>query len=222
MSSSRGWFVFRPVAVTLTVVATGLTIALPMLQFGAWISENAVWALWVVIAVLVVAMLFVVAHLAAVKERMTDAKAATGVERQAAEQAVKDAGKARAALEVSKLAALPTDGFSKPDQALAEHLFEYSSNPKTLKTLSSFFPYAIPRETAGLLDELAELPMTRTAHDAELAQHLDTLAEAAGLWRSKLLPLTSWDGDNYTTKLDHHVSEEAYKRHDERTGVRNE
>lgn len=238
MSSRSKVFVFRPVAVVLTIVATGVTIALPMLQVGSWITENVVWVLWVVIAVLVVAMLLLVAHLEAVKMRTTTAQAAheverlqaaqavqvaeeaTGVERAKAEQAMKVADEAKAALEASASSIRPAVALSKLDQDLAEKLLVYASNPKTLNTLGSFFPYEIPQETARAMEELADLPMTRTAHDSTLAQFLVTLADGAREWLSKLLPLitTTAYGENYTTKLDHDVSEEAYKWHDARTG----
>lgn len=128
----------------------------------------------------------------------------------AAGAAEADAEEARATLE--DLRSAPTV-LGELDRDLAGQLFEYASNGELLTMLGSFFPYEIPRGPARLIDELSELPMTRVAQDAELERHFGELAEAALTWRSKLLRVASTDGDHFSTKLDHHVSEAAYKQH---------
>ena|GEM_PF-3764137 len=79
--------------------------------------------------------------------------------------------------------------------------------------LGSFFPYQIPQEPVRLITELSKLPMTRTAHEPELEQHLRTLAEAAQLWLFKFLQVSSTDGEYYSTRLTHHVPEDIYNQH---------
>ncbi|MFT4213717.1 MAG: hypothetical protein QM622_02945 [Microbacterium sp.] len=64
-----------------------------------------------------------------------------------------------------------------------------------------------------MIEELGELSMTRTAHDAELSQHFGALTESAQLWRSKLLPLITMEGDHFTTRLMRDVPQEAYEQH---------
>lgn len=222
--------IFQPAVLVLSAVAMVLTIVLGLLQVGSWIiDEDAVWILWVAIAVLVVALLLLLARHAAVKENAKakheaeiaqlvkaaeDADAAQEVK---ITQLVKAAEEANIGREIAEAAVQQTGGLSDLDQDLAKQLWEHASAPETLTVLGSFFPYAIPREAVRSMEALSNLPMTRTPHDAELAQHLNTLSEAARLWVSKLLPLVSTDGDNFSTKLDSHVSADAYKKHDDKT-----
>ena len=65
--------------------------------------------------------------------------------------------------------------------------------------------------------QLAHLPKTRIAHNAKLAEHLSSLSDSASEWLLELMPLITVEGDHYTTRLEHWVSEEAYESHDART-----
>lgn len=128
----------------------------------------------------------------------------------AAVAAEADAAEARAALEDLQSAPL---ALSELDRDLARQLFEFASDGELLTMLGSFFPYEIPRRPVRLIDELAKLPMTRVARDPDLERHFGELVQAAEAWRSKFLRVASTDGDHFSTKLDCHVSQAAYKQH---------
>lgn len=196
-------------------LATALALILPVIQIGGWISEEAVWILWGTIAALVVAIVLLAARLAAVTENVTSALDEVVAEGQKAKDLAQEAEEARAALEAFRSAARPdpAPGLGTLDQALADQLYAYASDPKLLTTLGSFFPYQIPMEPVRLIDELSELPMTRTAHDGDLNRHFSALARAAELWRGKFYRVASTDGDFYSTRLRHLVPEEAYRQH---------
>lgn len=197
------------------LLATAVTLILPALQAGGWVSEHAVWILWVGIAALLIVMIFLVARLAAVKEDLTSAIEATFAAGQQTKEVAQEAQQARADLEDLRTAArqAPTPGLGKLDQGLADQLLEYSSDTSLLTTLGSFFPYQIPMEPVRLLEELAELPTTRTAYNEALNRHLEELAESARLWLEKLAPVSTIDGGYYSTKLHEVVSQNAYQQH---------
>lgn len=196
-------------------LATALALILPVIQIGGWISEEADWILWATIVALVVAILLLVARLAAVKENLASALDEVVTEGQKANDAEQEVHAARSALEDLRSAAQQDQAPSlgKLDQALADQLYVYASDPKLLTTLGSFFPYQIPKEPVRLIDELSELPMTRTAHDTELNRHFSALAGAAEFWREKFYRVASTDGDFYSTKLRDRVPEKAYEQH---------
>ncbi len=195
-------------------LATALALILPVIQIGGWISEEAVWILWATIAALVVVIVLLAARLAAVNENVAAALDEVVAAGKRAEDLAHEVAETRAALDAFRSTA-PLDqapNLGPLDQALANQLYVYASNPKLLTTLGSFFPYQIPVEPVRLIDELAALPMTRTAHDGELNRHLNALAEAAEDWRGRFYRVASADGDFYSTRLRHHVSEQAYQQ----------
>ncbi|HAQ59481.1 MAG TPA: hypothetical protein DCR63_03250 [Microbacterium sp.] len=196
-------------------LATVLALILPVIQIGGWISEEAVWILWTTIPVLVVAIVLLAARLAAVNEKLTSALDEVVAGGQRAKDLAQEVEEARAALEASRSAAGADQppGLGTLDQALADQLYAYASDPNLLRTLGSFFPYQIPMEPVRLIDELSELPMTRTAHDGELNRHVSAITGAAELWRGRFLRVASADGDFYSTRLREHVPEEAYQQH---------
>lgn len=206
-------FIFRPLAVIGAIVSAGVTILLGVLQIGSWVNENAVWILWGTITVLIVAMLLLTARLAAAKEQADVAERAVGDERLKHERASIDAAAMSAKLLEVEAGVQVSVGLGKLDQMLAEQLFSYASDDELLTTLGHFFPYEIPHGPVRLIEELSALPMTRAAHDATLAGHFKALTDGAQLWLSRFLPLVSTRGDHFTTRLDHDVSEEAYKQH---------
>lgn len=193
MANNSKKLVFRPLSVAFAGLATALTIIIGVLQVGHWITENAAWALWAVIAALIIAIFLLLARLEALKvEADTAAKASTSEQQS-------------------------TERLSELDRDLAEQLWRYSSDQETLRTLAEFFPYEIPRGAVQSLEELAHLPKTRIAHNAKLAEHLSSLSDSASEWLLELMPLITVEGDHYTTRLEHWVSEEAYESHDART-----
>lgn len=193
-------------------LATVVTLALPAFQAGGWVSEHAVWTLWVGIAALLIVIIFLVARLTAVKEDLVSAKEETVA---AGEEAKKAALEAQADLEALRASVRQgqTPGLGSLDQGLADQLLEYSSDPNLLRTLGSFFPYRIPMEPVRRLEELAELPMTRSAHDEALSRHFSGLAESATQWLEKFTFVSSIEGDYYSTKLRETVPQEVYQRH---------
>lgn len=208
-------FVFRPIVVIAGGIATLVTILLPLLQVASWINGDGVWILWSVIALLLVVCVLLTARLTAMKmqlvgEQKTDEPQPTPT------VPLEPQAQGRAATQTE----LPTKGESLPrpslgalDQTLADHLYQFASNPDLLSMLAEFFSYQIPHGPVRLIEELSKLPVTRSAHDQELARHLRTLSETASAWLLSFLPLISTRGDYYTTRLDHHVSEAAYKEH---------
>ncbi|GEK85173.1 hypothetical protein [Microbacterium aerolatum] len=245
MSTDNRRFIFRPLAVFGTVVSAALTILLGFLQVGSWVNENAVWVLWVSIAALIICILLLTAHLAAVKEQAgaaaraaasESAKAVTATneaaaareaasiaertavdERETALRAVEETSALREKLKATEALAQTSTALGKLDGKLADQLFEYASNEETLTMLGMFFPYEIPRGAVGRIEELSKLPMTRVAHNDELSAHFRALTEGAQAWLDKFLPLVSTRGDHFTTRLDHDVSQEAYKQHSAKT-----
>lgn len=105
MPARAKFFVFKPVAVLATIVATALTILLPLLQGVAWVNENAVWAVWVALLVLTIAAVLLHARLMAVQKTLDEASAALEAEKTAAEAARRlAADEARRATEASEKA----------------------------------------------------------------------------------------------------------------------
>lgn len=245
MSTDSRRFIFRPLAVVGTVISAGLTILLGVLQVGGWVNENAVSVLWVSIAALIICILLLTAHLAAVKEKAGALAEAAASESAKAETATSEAAAAREAASTAERTAVgerekalraveevralseklkaaealvPTStALSKLDGKLADQLFEFASNEETLTMLGRFFPYEIPRGAVGRIEELSKLPMTRVAHNDELSKHFLALTEGAQAWLENFLPLVSTRGDHFTTRLDHDVSQEAYKQHSAKT-----
>lgn len=210
-------FIFRPLAVIFAIVSTGVTILLGALQIGSWVNRNAVWILWGTIAVLIVSLLLLAARLAALKEQAKVAERAAFEERLKAERATNDVVDVTAQLQAVEAGMQATGGLSKLDQLLAEQLFGDVSNKETLTMLANFFPYEILHGPVELIEKLSALPMTRVAHDDELARHFKALTDAAHLWLLKFTPVVWRDGDNFSTRLVDHVSEEAYEKHRART-----
>jgi hypothetical protein len=224
MPPSSKKYAFGPLFIVLGAIATLVTILVAVLPVVTWVNGNAIWLPWAVIAALVVAVMLLIARVTAAKEAAETAEEAIATEvektKKATEDAKKakadakdaeaDAGEARAALEDLRSA---TPALGELDRDLARQLFEYASDGELLTMLGSFFPYEIPQGPVRLIDELSALPMTRVAQDAELERHFGELAEAARTWRLKLLRVASTDGDHFSTKLDHHVSEAAYRQH---------
>lgn len=193
MAQDSKKLIFRPLSVVFVGLATVITITIGALQIGHWITQNAAWALWVVIVALLITILLLLARMAAFK-----AEAPSGSE------AIPQNSEA-------------TEDLSELDHDLANQLWRYASDEVILMTLGEFFPYKIPRSAVRSLEELARLPMSRAAYDAELAEHLSVLSESASQWLQELAPLITVEGDHYTTRLEHWVSEEAYRSHDART-----
>lgn len=245
MSTESRRFIFQPLAVIGAVVSAGLTILLGVLQVGSWVNENAVWVLWVSIAVLIICILVLTAHLAAVKEKADAAARAAASEgakvvtatneaaaareaasiaeraavdeRETALRAIEEARALSEKLNVAEALAQTSTTLSKQDGKLADQLFEFASNEETLTMLGTFFPYEIPRGAVGRIEGLSKLPMTRAAHNDELSKHFRALTEGAQAWLENFLPLVSTRGDHFTTRLDHDVSQEAYKQHSAKT-----
>ena len=131
MANNSKKLVFRPLSVAFAGLATALTIIIGVLQVGHWITVNAAWALWAVIAALIIAIFLLLARLEALKvEADTAAKASTSEQQS-------------------------TERLSELDRDLAEQLWRYSSDQETLRTLAEFFPYEIPRGAVQSLEELA-------------------------------------------------------------------
>ncbi len=227
MPARAKFFVFKPVAVLATIVATALTILLPLLQGVAWVNENAVWAVWVALLVLTIAAVLLHARLMAVQKTLDEASAALEAEKTAAEAARRlAADEARRATEASEkadaataaLASVPRPtgptSLSESDRALAERLATYAFNDELLHTLEWFDPNSIPDNPLAMMDELSRLPSKRDPYDPVLQRHFNSLAETALLWRGKLSQLIWWNGDRYTTKLSSWVTPEAYKQHE--------
>lgn len=233
MPVSTKFFVFKPVAVVATIVATALTILLPLLQGVAWVNENAVWAVWVAMLVLIVAAVLLHARLTAVQNMLTDARADVATERAAAEKARRmtdgeklradnaearavDAEKRVEALDAS--ARLASDArLGGADRALADKLSDYASNSNVLNELAEFFSYMISRELVDAVREISELPRTRAAHNAALNNQLALLSESAEAWFRQFLQVAWTENDHYSTKLDPIASKSARKKHDEQT-----
>lgn len=193
MARNSKKLIFRPLSFIFAGLATAITIILGALQIGHWVSENAAWSLWAVIVALLIAIFLLLARIEALKaEVSTD-------------------------IESAPQSSQTVEGLSEPDRNLASQLWGYASDEEILTTLGEFFPYEIPRRVVRSLEELARLPMSRAAHNAELAEHLSTLSETASQWLEELGPLITVEDDHYTTRLEHWVSDEAYRSHDART-----
>lgn len=205
--------IFRPLAVIGAIVSSGLTILLGVLQIGSWVSENAVWILWGTITVLIFAMLLLAARLAAVQEQANVAERAVRDQRSRNERAPLEVTGAGGKVPDVEAGVQSSIGLGKLDQVLAEQLFGYASDDEMLTSLGNFFPYKIPQGPVRMIEELSALPMTRAAHDAKLAEHFEALTDGAQRWLAKFLPLVSARDDYFTTRLDYHVSQEAYKQH---------
>lgn len=191
-----------------------VTIILGVLQVVGWINQSMPWALWAFIAVLILFMFLLAARLEAVTaeaKTMVDAKAAETVKLEA--RAVEAEAKVGEAEARASEAEAKSTSLGELDRELADQLWKYASDRETLEVLSDLEPYQIPRRTVRQIDDLTRLPAIRTPHDDVLAEHLDALVVAASQWLSELTPLVSPEGDRYTTRLDHFVSEENYKRH---------
>ncbi|MGQ2916467.1 hypothetical protein [Microbacterium aurantiacum] len=210
MSHAPKRFIFRPLWVFLGAVATGVTILLGVLQIGGWITDNATWILWVAVAVLIVVILLLIARVSAVTEEKDGVVAELEAARADIVEAAEDAASRISQLEASQHRPIR---LGEVDGGLARQLYEYSSDLETLDTLANFFPYQIPLGPVRNMERLAHLPQTRTAHNELLGHQLTALAEAARRWLTELQQIVSTDGDHYTTRLDRHVSEEAYRNH---------
>lgn len=227
MPDRAKFFVFKPAAVVATIVATALTILLPLLQGVAWVNENAVWAVWAAMLVLTVAAVLLHARLTAVQKTLDEANAALNADKAAVEaarrlaaddarrttEAIEKSDAAIAALTSAPSSTAPTS-LSVSDIAIAERLASYAFSDQLLHTLEWFDPNSIPDKPLAMMDELARLPSKRDPYDPVLRRNFHSLAEAALLWRSELSNLIWWNGDRYTTKLSSWVTPEAYKQHE--------
>lgn len=234
MPARTKFFVFKPVAVVATIVATALTILLPLLQGVAWVNANAVWAVWVALLVMTVAAVLLHARLMAVQKMLTDARADAASEKTRAENAEAraneaetradhESGRAAEAIEASNAATealeaaarLASDArMGESDRALADTLNAYASNSNVLNELAEFFPYKISRELVNAVRELSELPRTRAPHNADLKDQLAVLSEAAEAWFRQFLRVAWTEDDHYSTKLDPIASMAARKEHE--------
>lgn len=244
MPARAKFFVFKPFGILATVVATALTIFLPLLQGVAWVNEHAVWAVWVALLVLTIAVVLLHARLAAVQKMLTSARADTTDERTRAEnaetrateaetraaeaearadrearnaaEAIEAASAANEALEAA--ARLASDArLGESDRALADKLSEYAFNSNVLNELAEFFPYMISQELVDVVRELSELPRTRAPHNARLKDQLSALSEAAEAWFRQFLHVAWSENGHYSTKLDPIASMDARKEHEEQT-----
>ncbi|MBN8423099.1 hypothetical protein JF531_01015 [Microbacterium esteraromaticum] len=227
-------YIFSPVILVVGVLSSVVTIVLAVIQSGYWINENAVWALWTSIVLLIIGMMFLGARLAGAKaaaERATaeaaaahsdaaqtraDAEATIGRERAEAARARKAAEDASAALEDLRNSGEPPTktALGEQDRSLAQTLYAYASDSATLTELAEFFAYQIPRRLVRQIEELSRLPLTRAAHDAELEGQFNGLVEAAAAWLRLFAEVASTDGDDmYSTRLAQWVSQPAYKQH---------
>ncbi|WP_448720714.1 hypothetical protein [Microbacterium natoriense] len=239
MSARAKYFVFKPVAVVATIVATALTILLPLLQGVAWVNEHAVWIVWVVLLVLTAAAVLLHARLMSVQKALTDARAdatrenlrAEDAESRAAEaetRADREARKAADAVEVSNAATESLEAAARlasdarlgdSDRALADKLNEHASNVTVLNELAEFFPYMISQELVNAVRELSELPRIRSPYSAGLKDQLSALSAAADAWFRQFLHVAWTEDDHYSTRLDPVASTAARKEHEEQTDL---
>ncbi|UIN30520.1 hypothetical protein [Microbacterium binotii] len=206
-------FVFRPLWTTVGAVATVVTILLGVLQIGSWVNEHAPWILWVAVATLIIVALLLVARIAAVRIEKEGVAEELVVARADVVIAQTENVAAHARIRELETALRHAAPLSEVDRGLARQLYEYASDAEALDMLSLFFPYQIPHEPVSKMEELANLPRTRSAHDVTLSHHLTDLSEAATQWLTKLQQIVSTDGDYYTTRLDQHVSQKVYQQH---------
>ncbi|WP_353113238.1 hypothetical protein [Microbacterium sp.] len=238
MSSKSPKLAFNRVLVIGGVLASVVTIFAPVLQYGTWISENAAWALWLAVGLLVLLVVYLSARLEAVKGEVaaaatraqevadahraaidkvtTDAEVAIGRQRSETAVAVKAAQAANAELQAHRdaertAAKVP---LSEQDRELAQRIYAYASDEATLTELVSFFALQIPRRLVTQIEDLSKLPLKRRAHDSELGEQLNTLAEAASEWLHLFVDIADSDeqGEFYSTKLRYWVSQAEYKR----------
>lgn len=207
MDSPDKRLVFRTLPVIATAVATVLTIVVSVIQLGAWVNAYAVWILWAVIVLLSVGLLLLSARSAAIVGQRDNARAELA--------AVKGAAMTETAPEEGSTPSAAS--LSTPDRALADELYAFASDSSILRTLGEFFPYQIPRGAVSRLETLAQMPITRSAHNPALADHFASLTDTAQTWLTKLAPLVSMEGDDYTTRLQYQTSEEQYQKHSNRT-----
>lgn len=211
MARTAKRFIFRPLWIVLGAVATVLTIILGVLQIGGWVNENAVWILWVSIAALILSAMLLIARIAALTSELERVSEELHVARADADRLGSEAA-AAARLSAIEVPDQRPASLGDVDKRLAVQLYGYSSDLEVLNMLGDFFPYQIPRRPVRRMEELADLPLTRSAYNELLQHQLTTLADAATEWLTKLRSIVSGDGDFYTTKLQHHVSEAAYQQ----------
>lgn len=237
MPARKEFFVFKPVTVVATIVATALTILIPLLQGVTWVNENAVWAVWVAMLVLTVVGVLLHARLMAVQKALTDARAhaarestraghaedrAAKAEARAdreehkASEAIKSGNDATEALEAAARLA-PNDRLGESDRALADKLNDYASNSAVLRELADFFPYMISQGLVDAVRELSELPRTRSPLNARLKDQLSALSGAAETWFLKFIQVAWSENGHFSTKLDSVASMAARKEHEART-----
>ncbi|GGD76678.1 hypothetical protein [Microbacterium murale] len=227
-------YIFTPVILIVGVLSSLVTIVVAVVQSGERINENAVWALWASIVLLIIGVMILGARLAGAKaaaegataeataarsdgeQTKADAVAAIGRERTEATRARKAAEDASAALEDLRNSAqvAAKTALGEQDRSLAQTLYAYASDPATLTELAEFFAYQIPRRLVRQIEELSRLPLTRAAHDAELEEQFNGLVEAAAAWLRLFAEVASADGDDmYSTRLTEWVSQPGYKQH---------
>lgn len=213
MANARPRLVFRPLWIVIGTVATGLTILLGVLQIGGWVNAHAPWILWVAVVVLIITALFLVARVAALKEEKESIAGELEVARADSVRVTEKVTALTARIRELEASLQRPAPLGEVDRRLASLLYEYATDPETLDTVAHFFPYRISRAAVNKLEELADLPRTRAAHNEPLSHQLAALAATAADWITKLQVIVSIDGDHYTTKLDRHVSEGAYRQH---------
>ncbi len=213
MPQSAKRFVFRLPWIVSGAVATVLSLLLGALEVGGWINETAPWVLWLLVVALIVISVFLIARMDAlgqarrgIAEELVDARAT------AAEAEAKRVTANARVLELEALLQRPKP-LSDVDRNLARQLYEYSSEPETLDMLSEFFSYRIPRAPVSSMEALARLPLSRSAYNEQLGEHLTALADVSTQWLTKFRRIASTDGEHYTTRLDHYVTQKAYEQH---------
>ena len=213
MTRGNRKFVFKALTVVTGALATIITLLFPVLEAGKWIQREAAWALWVIVALLVVSVVLLSARVSALKEQILAEEHARGEAQGMAQRAVQDATRAyeRAAAAESEAVGRST-GLSEQDRDLAARLYRFASDEYILRELATLFAYAIPVDLVQSMEELADIPLTRAAHDPALAQEVEHLTQAARQWILKLVPLVSVRGDKYTTRLDRWVSDDLYQQ----------
>lgn len=237
MPARTKFFIFKRFGILATVVATALTIFLPLLQGVAWVNANAIWAVWVALLVMTTAVVLLHARLAAVHKmledagadaaseksradnaeaRATEAEARANLEARGAAEAIEASNAAKKALEAAARLALDAR-MGESDRALADKLNAYASNSIALNELAEFFPYKISRELVDAVRELSEVPRTRAPHNDGLKVQLVVLSDAAEAWFRQFLRVAWTEDDHYSTRLDPIASMAARKEHEVQT-----